>query len=404
MVKPAAVPTLMALCIESLAVGTAPPRALMLVVRRLPEELVMALLQRMIKANTITDDRLAAFFTSARRVLHLQGCTSIRNSILRQIPVRCPQLRSLDLSNCAQVNNTVVRAVLQGCPSLQVLRLDGCRHITDAAFQPDYAPDFPLRGCATLQTISFARCSQLTSDLVLYLVLTCHNLTEINFSRCRRMPSDAIRQLLRSTTSLQRLTLSFTDITDDAFTAHDPASESGANNVWNALPRSLRAIDLTQSKVTDATLFAVASRCRYLEEARFSNCIAVTDVGIEALVTSCPFLRVLDMNNCGLLTDRGVSALGTHGRQLEMVNLSWCMNMTDKGIANLARGCERLQDLQLVWCTQLTDATLDAFIAIRSSMYGAERPTVTLHVSGCKRVTATKLDEARRGGLLIAGA
>jgi hypothetical protein len=59
---------------------------------RLPEELVMDLLQRMVLTNTITDDRLAAFFTHARVVLTLQGCSSIRNSILRQIPIRCPQL------------------------------------------------------------------------------------------------------------------------------------------------------------------------------------------------------------------------------------------------------------------------------------------------------------------------
>lgn len=52
----------------------------------------MELLTAMIDANTITDDRVAAFFTLSRRVLTLQGCCMIRNSILRQIPFRCPQL------------------------------------------------------------------------------------------------------------------------------------------------------------------------------------------------------------------------------------------------------------------------------------------------------------------------
>lgn len=52
----------------------------------------MELLNAMIQANTVTDDRVAAFFTLSRRVLTLQNCGMIRNSILRQIPFRCPQL------------------------------------------------------------------------------------------------------------------------------------------------------------------------------------------------------------------------------------------------------------------------------------------------------------------------
>lgn len=60
--------------------------------RRLPEELVMSVLAGMIASNTLTDDRLATFFMAARRVLKLEGCSMIRNSILRQIPYRCPHL------------------------------------------------------------------------------------------------------------------------------------------------------------------------------------------------------------------------------------------------------------------------------------------------------------------------
>lgn len=59
---------------------------------RLPEELVMSVLAGMIASNTLTDDRLATFFVLTRRVLKLAGCSAIRNSILRQIPSRCPQL------------------------------------------------------------------------------------------------------------------------------------------------------------------------------------------------------------------------------------------------------------------------------------------------------------------------
>ncbi|ETI33226.1 hypothetical protein, variant 1 [Phytophthora nicotianae] len=361
---------------------------------RLPEELVLKLLADMIASKTLTDDRLAAFFMISRRVLNLSGCCAIRNSILRQIPFRCPELRCLDLSNCPQVTNTVIRAVLQGCSNLQTLQLDGCRHITDAAFQPDHSPFYALHACTSLKVVSFARCSQLTKDLVLFLVKACRSLIDINFSRCKRIHDDAIHLLLRSATDLQRLNLSFMDITDKAFTT-EPSDQ---RNGFYAMGRALRAIDLTQSSITDVTLFALAKHCPHLEEVKLSCCSEMTDVGIEALVRSCRRLRVLDLNNCALITDRGVGMIGAYGQQLERLNLSWCMNITDKSVVDIARGCENLQELLLVWCTQLTDASIDAFLPDDAT---ARTQVLKLNFSGCKGISAAHVKIARTKGLDI---
>jgi F-box/leucine-rich repeat protein 2/20 len=84
----------------------------------------------------------------------------------------------------------VIRAVLQGCSNLQTLQLDGCRHITDAAFQPDHSPFYALHACTSLKVVSFARCSQVTKHLVLFLIKACRSLTDLNFSRCK-VSSDA---------------------------------------------------------------------------------------------------------------------------------------------------------------------------------------------------------------------
>ncbi|GAB9466195.1 hypothetical protein Gpo141_00003575 [Globisporangium polare] len=389
MQTPHSVPSLTALCVTKLARG-APPRALTIVLRRLPEELVMSVLAGMIASNTLTDDRLATFFVVTRRVLKLEGCSAIRNSILRQIPFRCPQL----------VTNSVVRSVLQGCSNLQTLRLDGCRHITDAAFQPELSPLYTLRASTSLQVVSFARCSQLTDDLVLFLVHSYGSLTDINFSKCKKIQSEAIRVLLRSATNLRRLNLSFMDITDAAFVTEHQQQDGGTPDQTNglcAVGRSLRSIDLTHCKITDATLFALAKHCHNLEEVKLSSCSEITDVGVERLLSSCIYLRELDLNNCPLVMDRGVSAAGMHGKRLRRLNLSWCMNITDKCIVDLARGCEQLQEVLLVWCTQLTDAALDAFIG-----EAANKSNVKISLSGCKGISKDKVAEARRTGLLIA--
>ncbi|DBA00529.1 TPA: hypothetical protein N0F65_006433 [Lagenidium giganteum] len=369
-----AMPSLTALCLERLA--TVPPNRthmLLTILRILPEELVMELLHAMIAQNTLTDDRLAAFFMFPRRVLTLYGCSSIRNSILRQIPFRCPEL----------VNNTVVRAVLQGCTNLHTLKLDGCRHITDAAFQPDHSPFYPLRACTSLQVVSFARCSQLTKELLSFLAKACRSLTDINLSRCKRIPSDAIHAFLCSAPNLQRLNLSFTDIGDEAFVANT-ADEPGA---FHAMARSLRVLDLTHCNVTDATLHAIAAQCHKLEELRLSNCSEITDIGVEALTASCRTLRKLDLNNCGLVTDRGIRAVAAHAQRLESLNLSWCMNITDKGLVALAQNCEGLAELRLVWCTQLTDAAVDCFVHLGRS--------TKFYLSGCKGISGASVEAAR---------
>ncbi|KAF1330846.1 Rni-like protein, partial [Globisporangium splendens] len=381
---PQEVPSLTALCVAKLA-RDAPPRALMRVLRRLPEELVMSVLAGMIASNTLTDDRLATFFMAARRVLQLQGCSMIRNSILRQIPYRCPHL----------VTSTVVRAVLQGCSNLQILRLDGCRHITDAAFQHEHSPFHTLRACSSLQVVSFARCSQLSEDLLYFLVKTCRSLVDINFSKCKKIQSNAIHLLLRSATNLQRLNLSFMDATDEAFTV-DPQADHV--NGFYAMGKELRVLDLTHCKITDAALLSMARYCRQLEEMKLSSCDKVTDIGVEALVSSCANLRELDLNNCGFVTDRGISAVGLHGKRLERLNLSWCMNITDKCIVDLARGCSHLKEILLVWCTQLTDASLDALMTLDN------KADLKIHLSGCKGVSKSKIAEARRVGLQIVAA
>ncbi|GMF18099.1 unnamed protein product [Phytophthora fragariaefolia] len=189
------------------------------------------------------------------------------------------------------------------------------------------------------------------------------------------------------------------DISDKAFTT-EPSDQ---RNGFYAMGRALRAIDLTQSNITDVALFALAKHCPHLEEVKLSCCSKITDVGIESLVRSCRRLRVLDLNNCALVTDRGVGMIGAYGQQLERLNLSWCMNITDKSVADVARGCEHLQELLLVWCTQLTDASIDAFFPETESTSELARRArgLKLNFSGCKGLSEAHIEDAREKGLVV---
>lgn len=202
---------------------------------------------------------------------------------------------------------------------------------------------------------------------------------------------------MHSATNLERLNLSFMDLTDAAFTTEP----SDRRNGFYVMGRALRSLDLTQAHVTDVALAALSTHCRLLEDVKLSSCSEVTDVGVETLVRSCSRLRSLDLNNCGLVTDRGVGALGAYAHRLERVNLSWCLNITDKAIADVARGCERLEDAQFVWCTQLTDGAIDAFLEALARREASTENRLQVHVTGCKGVTQRKIDEARDRGLCV---
>lgn len=189
------------------------------------------------------------------------------------------------------------------------------------------------------------------------------------------------------------------DISDKAFTT-EPSDQ---RNGFYAMGRALRAIDLTQSNITDVTLFALAKHCPHLEEVKLSCCNEITDVGVEALIRSCRRLRALYLTNCELITDRGVGMIGAYGQQLEYLNLSWCMNITDKSVVDIARGCEHLQEVLLVWCTQLTDASIDAFLPCEDSTleFATRAKRLKLNLTGCKGVSPARIEDARTNGLKI---
>ncbi|KAH9090048.1 hypothetical protein Ae201684P_014803 [Aphanomyces euteiches] len=334
-------PSLVDLCVQALVLADGSPmRKVDVLFPRLPEELAQSLLVALAEHGKVTDDRLSAFLSISRRVIQLKGCISIRKSVLRQIPFRCPNLTYLDLSNCVQVSNTVVRDILQGCSSLQQLRLDNCRHITDAAFQPDQSLFYPLRACLSLK---FGR------------LLADYAQSDPLF--VKSIPITARAQLVSMQEDHKRLHQNALDFVDPFALA------------------KLREIDLGQCKITDATLVSLAQHCPRLEVVRLRWCSEITDAGILRLASHCSRLRVLDLNNCGLLTDQSIASL-SQCPHLEWINLAWCVNITDCGLVDLAKVCRELKEVVLTFCSQLTDVALKALV-------DNCRQLDRLHLNGC---------------------
>lgn len=109
------------------------------------------------------------------------------------------------------------------------------------------------------------------------------------------------------------------------------------------------------SRLTDATLFAIAEHCPELRYLDVSSCRNMTNPAFIELAKACPSLQSLNACGCEMLTDTGVLALSIHCNQLSKVNLGWCHRVTDFGVSCLARGCRRLTMLDLCGCWLVSD-------------------------------------------------
>ncbi|KJE89288.1 hypothetical protein CAOG_00789 [Capsaspora owczarzaki ATCC 30864] len=121
---------------------------------------------------------------------------------------------------------------------------------------------------------------------------------------------------------------------------------------WLALLPNLQSLSLNQgraSRLSDATLTAIATRCPKLRELKLESFLQMTDVGLTTLASSCP--------------------------KLETVWIPFCRNIGDAGLQSLFTWCKDLRDLDISGCTHVTEDMIGSMIKNgisldRLAMYG----------------------------------
>jgi len=163
-------------------------------------------------------------------------------------------------------------------------------------------------------------------------------------------------------------------------------------NIDRVLNRGIKCLDLSNSKVTDESLFKLTSvrhllkidlnsfkgwnrsitsagiislskTCRYLQVVYLRRNINLTDDAVKALSENCPMLRELDVGGCTLLTDASLRMLGENSRHLKSLNII-ATQATDDGIYKLCIGnCSRtITEIDVSGCKHLTDEAVNLLI------------------------------------------
>ena len=117
----------------------------------------------------------------------------------------------------------------------------------------------------------------------------------------------------------------------------------------------------------DIGLTAVGECCKQLEDLNLRFCEGLTDTGLIELAVLCGrTLKSLGVAACAKITDVSLEAVGSHCRFLETLSLE-SEFINNKGVLAVAKGCRSLKVLKLQ-CINVTDEALQAVGVFCSSL------------------------------------
>lgn len=210
--------------------------------------------------------------------LSVRGCRFINTQLLHHIPVHAPHLTALYLSKCRLLADDILSAV-RNLPQLIILDVSSCISYQTAASILESRP--------TLQEF--------------YV----NNLLG-SFQHSR--PDIVRTQLQTFSRSLQ------------------------------LFGNTLRVLSIQESSLlTDEMLLPWICGNPRIEMLRVSTCRYITDATLEALAQRCRGLIALDVRDCGLITDAGVALIGLQCLQIRDVALDGCFQVTNAAITSFYR-------------------------------------------------------------------
>ena len=212
--------------------------------------------------------------------------------------------------------------------------------------------------------------SKITDAALSALANDCHKLQNLDLSCCSNISDTGVITLAQKCSALKKLDLNSTGVTDAGVSAV-------AKNCTN-----IEDLDLsdTDNRITDVALRAIAQHLPTLQLLHLGWCSGISDSGVIELARNCHALKALDLSNT-LFTDASVSAIASNCPMLEDLNLTTddASLLTDKSVIALARHCPSLRVLNLCG-TAVTDVGMEAF---RIGVCSLEELTL----DGCKDVS-----------------
>jgi len=161
----------------------------------------------------------------------------------------------------------------------------------------------------------------------------------------------------------------------------------------------LRVIDLSHcSKLTSASLVAIASSCSDIYRINLQGLPKVCDIGLVPLACKCPLqevdLSAASLGNVPRFGSRGLIALGQNCNGLKVLRSNYCSKIEDSSMLAIAKGCPRLETIFVKRCYKLSDRSL---LAIGKNCHYLRR----IDISSCREMTDYGIVNLVRGCKLL---
>ena len=279
---------------------------------------------------------------------------------MRSVVKSCRKLQTINLEGCRELS---AWAINEASPYLEHLTLGSCTLVNDIGI------GFVTRACTYLRTLCIRLCRTVTNRSLEHIAQHCCRLEKLDVW-CRQVTDGGLEALSHGCRLLTSLELEgYAEVSDKGLTHLAEGCPNLTSSTSGLLVRQRRGVvHLAQScsmltsldlrlcsKVTSASVAAVARFYPRLTAFYLERAGRVTDVAVKSLAEGCRELAVLDLGWCEI-GDGALAALSSSC--LHTVSLAYCEAVTDDGLDALCRGCVHLAGLDIGGCSRLTRLAL----------------------------------------------
>ncbi|KAI4140586.1 MAG: hypothetical protein L6R39_005733, partial [Caloplaca ligustica] len=240
------------------------------------------------------------FLLRNTRLVHLNFCgvQAVNNSAMKIVAQGCPQLEFLDVSWCNHLDTQGLHKVVRSCPKLKELKASETRGWNDKAFLLDLFHRNTLERLVIahsdiddegLEVLVQGSDKPEIDPLTDRVVVRPRKFRHLNLSRCHQLSDRGVKCLAHNVPIIAGLELSHIEsLTDDAF-----------KHLFEDTPL-LTHVDMEEIEdITNTTLQGLAqSPCAsILQHLNISYCENLGDTGMLPILKACRSLRTIDMDN-----------------------------------------------------------------------------------------------------------
>jgi len=258
----------------------------------------------------------------------------------------------------------------------------------------------PTLAIESVTDLNLSGCPNITNAALVHGFNHMPNISVVSLCGCAKLDDPTVYELVKRCPKLERLDLSYTNITGDALKAIGKFSSKleflntgfckkikGDHLRYLCSCHQLKTLNLSGwSPSPDLDAFALLEKQKYVmpvaqqmvvvrkSSRRIGNFSSIkkleirfwttfTDTSFSIMLRLCPNLTSLDLTGCTQLTDHSLEILASP--QIHHLFLRECVKITDKGIERISSGCPLISTLSLMLCPLLTET---AFFAIGNGL------------------------------------